>query len=596
VSQDLSQESTTCSHASQSTEFSQGSQSDWELENESRHEKFNRAMALLSEGTFPALKSQLKIPWENTSKSTRSSYLTIASNAVHVLLEYIVPGQTHKILPELAKKHTESSNELQNQDVLTQALIKAYLDQDDRLNQIQILSLFAHKFSKEKLLKLVPGLTIAKIDAARKHGALESPGQIIHKPKICRMRLSMPKVLHFIQFISSPSYHQVVGYGSKKLELSTGVEIHIPKVVRNIISSRLINMYMSYCKDQEYTALSRSTLYNILKVCAASQKKNLHGLDNITADGLKAVEVLERIISSLETFGLSAERAEELRSLVASINQHLKFEIKSHLSTNSTCIDHCTTYSLSDPNCDAFRMKCDHEHTTGCDDCTLVDRTLFEVTREFEDCFSNEHFPKDIAEEINFEINQSKMNISAWKSHCVRTVHQDQAKKNVLDKLHPTQALVVMDWAMKFLPIRHRESQSDFFGKKGISWHLSSVITQKVTSENESMECQFNVDTFIHILQLGSQGWFSVAHIITDLLQQLPSFVPDVREVVLKSDNAGCYHCSSLVSYIQYLNTISDIKILTYNFSEPQAGKDICDAKTAHCKLHMLRYISIFNL
>ena len=61
---------------------------------------------------------------------------------------------------------------------------------------------------------------------------------------------------------------------------------------------------------------------------------------------------------------------------------------------------------------------------------------------------------------------------------------------------------------MKFLPIKHRETQADFFGKKGISWHISSVIT---TSENSTKK--FEVETFVHILQLETQGWFSVAHI-----------------------------------------------------------------------------------
>ncbi|XP_062600025.1 uncharacterized protein LOC134261618 [Saccostrea cucullata] len=275
--------------------------------------------------------------------------------------------------------------------------------------------------------------------------------------------------------------------------------------------------------------------------------------------------------------------------MIASLNQHLKFDIKGHLSTHSSCVSHCTTFSLSDPKCETFRSKCDHEHASGCEECEIVDKTLCEVAREFDECTIKECIPKDTMEEIDFEINQSKLNILSWKAHCVRTVHQDQAKKNVLEDLQPNQALVVMDWAMKFLPIKHRESQSDFFGKKGISWHLSSVITRAAYPAIDQ-ENHLAVNTFVHILQLGNQGWFSVAHIITDLLNQMPSFAPNVSEIILKSDNAGCYHCSSLVSYLQHLNQLSRIKILEYNFSEPQSGKDICDAKTAHCKMHILRF------
>ena len=92
----------------------------------------------------------------------------------------------------------------------------------------------------------------------------------------------------------------------------------------------------------------------------------------------------------------------------------------------------------------------------------------------------------------------------------------------------------------------------------------------------------------MHILQLGTQGWFSVAHILKDLLHQLSS-VSTVNEVFLKSDNAGCYHCTALISFIQKLNSCSPIQVFEYNYSEAQSGKDICDAKTAHCKMHILR-------
>ena len=423
-------------------------------------------MAILSNGTyFPTLKSQLRLPWENTSRSTKSLYLSMCYDVINLVLGYIVPGQVDTAMTALAERY-KSKNQLETQDVLTTALIKAYLDQYNRLNKIQILSLFAHKYSKEKLMKLIPGLTVSKIDVARRHATLESPGQIINKPKIFRSRLSRPKVLHFIEFISSPAYHQAVGYGTKKLQPSSGVEIVIPKIVRNIMSSRMISTYLAYCKDQAYETFSRSTLYNIMKVCFSSQKKNLHGLDNITADGLKAVEVLTKTVSKMQTFGLSEERVEELNSLLSSVNQHLKFEMKGHLNIESSCIDHCTTYSLSDPSTAAFKESCNHEHSTGCDECGVVERTLVEISNVLNDpqlCLS---IPSDILEEITFEISQSMTNILTWKAHCMRTVHQDYAKQNTLDNLQPNQALIVMDWAMKFLPIRHRESQSDVFFKE----------------------------------------------------------------------------------------------------------------------------------
>lgn len=48
-----------------------------------------------------------------------------------------------------------------------------------------------------------------------------------------------------------------------------------------------------------------------------------------------------------------------------------------------------------------------------------------------------------------------------------------------------TQALIIMDWAMKFLPVCFRESQSEWFGKKGRPWHVSAAITKNTEDEFE---------------------------------------------------------------------------------------------------------------
>ena len=51
---------------------------------------------------------------------------------------------------------------------------------------------------------------------------------------------------------------------------------------------------------------------------------------------------------------------------------------------------------------------------------------------------------------------QAKKDILAWKAHQLQTVNRDQAKHDVLDVLCRSSALLVMDWAMKFLPRKFR--------------------------------------------------------------------------------------------------------------------------------------------
>ena len=76
-------------------------------------------------------------------------------------------------------------------------------------------------------------------------------------------------------------------------------------------------------------------------------------------------------------------------------------------------------------------------------------------------------------------------NREAWKSHILRAVHQDAAKNAVIEKLASNQVLLILDWAMKFLPTCFREAQRDWFGKKGKPWHVCVVITKAANEEIE---------------------------------------------------------------------------------------------------------------
>ena len=67
----------------------------------------------------------------------------------------------------------------------------------------------------------------------------------------------------------------------------------------------------------------------------------------------------------------------------------------------------------------------------------------------------------------------------------LKTVNLERAISKILDNLEKHQCLIVMNWAMKWLPKRFRETQSEWFGKKGISWHVSACITR---TENTDME------------------------------------------------------------------------------------------------------------
>ena len=85
-------------------------------------------------------------------------------------------------------------------------------------------------------------------------------------------------------------------------------------------------------------------------------------------------------------------------------------------------------------------------------------------------------FSPDKREELQHDLGCAAPSIQDRKSHVLRSVHQDEAK--IIDNLKPSQVLLIMDWAMKFIPTSFGETQRDWFGKKGKSWHLSVAITK----------------------------------------------------------------------------------------------------------------------
>lgn len=84
----------------------------------------------------------------------------------------------------------------------------------------------------------------------------------------------------------------------------------------------------------------------------------------------------------------------------------------------------------------------------------------------------------DQYDQINHDIETSVTKIKDWKAHILRTIHQETAKRFVLDDLKSNQVMLVIDWAMKFIPSCYRETQAEWYGKKGRPWHVSAVISK----------------------------------------------------------------------------------------------------------------------
>ncbi|CAG2220288.1 unnamed protein product [Mytilus edulis] len=291
-----------------------------------------------------------------------------------------------------------NDNKNRNQNLKKKKDLMTISDQVHFTTQTQILSLIVNSFTKAELQKLIPGVSLFRIDSARKHALVTGPGHVINKPKVYRMKLSKPKLTHFIEFIMNPLYSSVVGFGQTVLKLSSNENIPIPKVIRNLIHARIISIYQSFCKEYDFETFSRASLYRILKVCHASKQRALQGLDNITAAGMNSIDMLSKLVQKLETFGMSQPESKSLTDIIQLINQFLKYEYKSHLNRLDGCTDHCTTMALSDPTEPKFSASCNHNHERQCEKCAMVESCLDMINEKINQI----EIPTTILEEKKF--------------------------------------------------------------------------------------------------------------------------------------------------------------------------------------------------
>ena len=158
--------------------------------------------------------------------------------------------------------------------------------------------------------------------------------------------------------------------------------------------------------------------------------------------------------------------------------------LQMHVSQTSTVADHRRWFALSDPKEPAFQAQCDHDHKDSCDRCDQLASTLCQIESALI-AQANNLLP-EVNEELTFIVRQAKANIFTWKAHILRSVNQDAARVDVIESLCESSVLVVQDWAMKYLPRKYRENQTDWFGKRGIPWHISVAI-RKVSDHLEML-------------------------------------------------------------------------------------------------------------
>ena len=313
------------------------------------------------------LSSLMETKWERAGEEEKTQFVRKATEACKMVCSAIAPEAGEKLFQAVCKKEDpDIENELK-------PLLQAYKNAPTKDSKTQILSIYANNYPAKKLIemhKFYEPLTEWELRKAKIHANHNGPGAPLEKPVYHPVKLDSVKVTHFLEFINRPYFHQDVAYGTRTLNLSSGEKLVMPNVIRTVTRSTMVSQYLQLCQEEDFEPLSRATMYRILEVGEASQRKALHGLDNVAADGATAFASLLKITDELQNAGADPDWCAGIKEKLNQAKRYLKTDYKVHCKEEcSPCADHCRVFALSDPVNEAFKQECEHLHNLQCDMC-----------------------------------------------------------------------------------------------------------------------------------------------------------------------------------------------------------------------------------
>ena len=222
------------------------------------------------------LRFQLSTTWEEAIPDERKTCIEKATKACEVICSVIAPKDGEKLFKPI---HQLTANDLDEPTEDLIALMSAYRDAMTKNVKIQILSIYAYRYTMKLLQKFhepYEKISLRQIKRARSHARKRGPGSNVPKVFSHRVRLDTNKVDHFIDFVNRPYFYQDVAFGTRTLTLDGGGKITMPNAIRTVTRSTMILQYLQHCEEESFEPTSRLTLCRILEVREASQQKSLY--------------------------------------------------------------------------------------------------------------------------------------------------------------------------------------------------------------------------------------------------------------------------------------------------------------------------------
>ena len=162
--------------------------------------------------------------------------------------------------------------------------------------------------------------------------------------------------------------------------------------------------------------------------------------------------------------------------------------------------------------------------------------------------------------EAHYDINTAIEDLELYVNHLIRDVQQKKAKAFAFDSLDEASCFWLKDYCQKILPMKFREGQIDYFGKKGMTLHVDIIFTML------NMKLQKNI--YFTSMQTADQDAKDVLALADNILKKREVDSPHINKAYAKSGNVSCYQNSLGSAALYRLCESYGIDLCRYDFNE----------------------------